>query len=64
MHHPIHHHFDHPSHLMNFFGYVTYAILVIGVSLVIAALAFDGPKDTGATPSPTTQQTWAQTEAP
>ena len=51
-HHPLHHHFEHPSHWMNLFGYVAYAILVLGVSLVIAALAFEG-KHSAKAPTPT-----------
>ena len=58
-----HHHFDHPSHLMNLFGYVAYAILVIGVSLVIAALASYQEKPAKPNiPTATAQQPWEQAE--
>ena len=64
MHHPLHHHLDHPSHLINFLGYLLYAILVLGISLVIAALAYGdhAGKDHSATPALIASPSQADTE--
>ena len=43
-HRHLHHHLGDQHTWLNFFYYVAYAILVLGISLIIAALAFEGNK--------------------